>query len=323
MILLDSVHKRFGSVHAVRGVSFELAPGQIVGLLGPNGAGKTTTIRMAVGYFMPDAGHVVIGGHDTGESPELARSKVGYMPESTPLYPEMRVADYLAFRGRLFGMPHAERRAAVSRVVDWCSLESVRHRRIGVLSKGFRQRVGLAAALLHDPPVLVLDEPTNGLDPSQIQEVRELVKELSSRRTMLISSHILSEVERLCDRIIVISGGEVKGDGTPAQLSEAASHGREYLVEARCATPEEAGRFAARLRSVNGVASCDAGEAGEAGWKRWTLVAHPGAGDLRERIAAMAIEDRVMIRELHAATPSLERAFDTLIGTISTEAGRP
>jgi ABC-2 type transport system ATP-binding protein len=176
MIVVEAVHKTFGSVHAVRGVSFELVPGQIAGLLGPNGAGKTTTIRMVVGYCMPDRGRVLIGGFDTASSPAAARSKIGYMPESSPLYPEMRVVDYLSFRGKLFGLDRSTRRAAIAKVIDWCSLGTVAQRRVGVLSKGFKQRVCLAAALLHDPPVLVLDEPTNGLDPTQIQEVRSLVR---------------------------------------------------------------------------------------------------------------------------------------------------
>lgn len=312
MILLDDVHKTFGSVHAVRGVAFEVPPGQIVGLLGPNGAGKTTTIRMAVGYFMPDRGRVVIDGHDTRESPEAARSRIGYMPEATPLYQEMRVADYLDFRGRLFSMARTARREAAARVMDRCDLIEVAHRRIGVLSKGFRQRVGLAAALLHDPPVLVLDEPTNGLDPAQIREVRGLVKELATRRTMLISSHILSEVERLCDRLIVVSGGRVRGDGTPEQLAAAASQEREYVLEAKPESDAVAASFSNLLGSIAGVASCAAFESLEGGWRRWRIAGRSDAADLRESLAAAASSMGMPLRELHALTPSLERAFHAL-----------
>ncbi len=312
MILLDDVHKTFGSVHAVRGVTFEVPPGQIVGLLGPNGAGKTTTIRMSVGYFMPDRGRVVIDGHDTRESPEAARSRIGYMPEATPLYPEMRVADYLDFRGRLFAMDRSSRREATARVMDRCDLTQVAHRRIGVLSKGFRQRVGLAAALLHDPPVLVLDEPTNGLDPAQIREVRGLVKELAAKRTMLISSHILSEVERLCDRLIVVSGGRVRGDGTPERLAAAASQEREYVLEARFDTDESARGFEAAVASLSGVASCSSSEPLDGAWRRFRVSARADGADLRESLAAAARARDIPVRELHALTPSLERAFHAL-----------
>ena len=312
MILLEDVHKTFGSVHAVRGVAFEVPPGQIVGLLGPNGAGKTTTIRMAVGYFMPDRGRVLIDGHDTRESPEAARSRIGYMPEATPLYQEMRVADYLDFRGRLFSMTRTARREAAARVMDRCDLIEVAHRRIGVLSKGFRQRVGLAAALLHDPPVLVLDEPTNGLDPAQIREVRSLVKELATRRTMLISSHILSEVERLCDRLIVVSAGRVRGDGTPEQLAAAASQEREYVLEAKPESDAVAASFSSLLGSLAGVASCAAFESLESGWRRWRISGRSDAADLRESLAAAARSLDMPVRELHALTPSLERAFHAL-----------
>lgn len=313
MILLDDVHKTFGSVHAVRGVTFEVPPGQIVGLLGPNGAGKTTTIRMAVGYFMPGRGRVVIDGLDTRESPEAARARIGYMPEATPLYQEMRVADYLDFRGRLFAMGRSSRREAVSRVMDRCDLTQVAHRRIGVLSKGFRQRVGLAAALLHDPPVLVLDEPTNGLDPAQIREVRGLVKELAVKRTMLISSHILSEVERLCDRLIVVSGGRVRGDGTPEQLAAAASQEREYVLEAKPGSPQAARGFEAAVLSLPGVVSCRPPELLARDWRRWSVSARPDAADLRESLAAAARAADIPVRELHALTPSLERAFHALV----------
>ncbi|MCX5690833.1 MAG: ABC transporter ATP-binding protein [Planctomycetota bacterium] len=313
MILLDDVHKKFGSVHAVQGISFELVPGQIAGLLGPNGAGKTTTIRMVVGYFMPDVGRVLIDGHDTATSAAAARRRVGYMPESSPLYPEMRVADYLAFRGKIFGLDRSERRTALARVIDWCSLGSVAARRIGVLSKGFKQRVTLAAALLHDPPVLVLDEPTNGLDPTQIQEVRTLVRELSAKRTMLISSHILSEVERLCDRIIVVAGGKVRGDGTPQQLAAAVADGRTYSVQGRVADDAAAQRLVTRWKQAATIESVHAQASADGQWRQWTLVASRNAEDPRELIAQAALAEQVLLRELRTNAPTLERAFQSLV----------
>lgn len=322
MILLDDVHKKFGLIQAVQGISFELVPGQIAGLLGPNGAGKTTTIRMVVGYFMPDAGRVLIDGHDTATSAAAARRQIGYMPESAPLYPEMRVADYLHFRGRIFGLDRGTRRTATGRVIDWCSLGSVATRRIGVLSKGFKQRVTLAAALLHDPPVLVLDEPTNGLDPTQIQEVRALVRELSARRTMLISSHILSEVERLCDRIIVVAGGKVRGDGTPGQLAAAVAGGRTYSVQGRVADQAVAERLEARWKQSTTIETIVADSVTDGPWRHWTLVVSRDAGDPREFIAQAAVAEQVLLRELRTNAPSLERAFQSLVEGAARE-GRP
>jgi ABC-2 type transport system ATP-binding protein len=234
------------------------------------------------------------------------------MPESTPLYPEMKVSDYLDYRGRLFGLPRSRRRAAIASVTDWCSLESVSTRRIGALSKGFKQRVGLAAALLHDPPVLVLEEPTNGLDPTQIHEVRGLVKRLSERRTMLISSHILSEVERLCDRIIIMSAGVVRADGTPSQLGALMSDGRVYQIEAKAISADKLKTLTSMLAAVAGVDSVQEQAAADDGWYSFVVRSKAGAPDLREALAGASQRAGASIRELHAVMPTLERVFRTL-----------
>ncbi|MBN8646129.1 MAG: ABC transporter ATP-binding protein, partial [Planctomycetes bacterium] len=191
MIRLRQVEKRFADVRAVRGVTLDIERGQVVGVLGPNGAGKTTTIRMIAGLLPPSAGTVEVDGLDSVADSLAVRARLGYMPESSPLYPEMRVRSYLAYRAGLYAMRGRAAREAVERVIDRCRLGEARSRRIGTLSKGFRQRVGLAAAILHDPAVVILDEPTSGLDPAQVVEARELIRELSGRRTMLIVSHIL------------------------------------------------------------------------------------------------------------------------------------
>jgi len=315
MILVDQVSKSFGSVQAVRSISFELAPGQVAGLLGPNGAGKTTTIRMIVGFLMPDRGRVLIDGKDTAASAAHARRQLGYMPEATPLYQEMRVGEYLTYRGKLFGLDRASRRAAATKVIDRCWLGPVITRRIGALSKGFKQRVGLAAALIHDPPVLVLDEPTNGLDPTQIREVRELVKELGKDRTMLISSHILPEVERLCDRLIVIAGGMVRADGSPADLTRGTGLSNEYIVQSRITRSEDVAKFVQLMSRLGFVASVEhsphRGQHGE--WMEWVIGAKPNAPDLREAIATAAMQGGVLLRELRTQSVSLERVFHQLI----------
>jgi ABC-2 type transport system ATP-binding protein len=230
MLCVRGVTKSFGSFRAVGGVggagggvgvgvSFEIAKGQIVGLLGPNGAGKTTTIRMITGMFPPDTGTITVNGSDTIDASIAARQAIGYLPESAPAYAEMAVEDLIDFRATLHGLPRRTRKAQVDRAIERCWLSDVRRRRVGHLSKGYRQRVGLAAAIVHDPKVLILDEPSNGLDPTQIAEMRRLIRELGQDRVVLVSSHILPEVEKTCDRVIIMIRGQVAADGTTASLT--------------------------------------------------------------------------------------------------------
>lgn len=317
MLRVEGVHKSFGGVRAVQGISFELQPGQVAGLLGPNGAGKTTTIRMITGFYLPDQGRVQIGGYDTIDQAAAAHARLGYLPESTPLYPEMRVTDYLHFRGRLFGMDRSARKAAVEHVVSRCWLKEVRGRRISKLSKGFRQRVGLAAALLHNPPVLILDEPSNGLDPSQIRETRQLVRELASDRTMLMSSHILPEVEKICDRVIIVAAGKVRADGPPAQLIRDAGDQGTYLVQCRGGRPGDDERFSRLMTTVPYVQSVRRTNPDRPGeltdWTHWVIVAQRGSPDLREAIAHTALQNGLLLRELRTDAATLERVFLRLV----------
>ena len=240
MITVKHASKSFGKTRAVRDLSFELQPGQMTGLLGPNGAGKTTTIRMIAGYLAPDtgtitlAGHAVAGGNSTTD-PVAARRDLGYLPESAPLYTELRPAQYLDYRAKLFALPRRERRAAIARVLDQCRLTDMAHKRIGTLSKGYRQRVGLAAALVHNPPVLILDEPTNGLDPAQMRTTRALIAELAADRTVLLCTHVIPEVERACARVLVIAGGRLVADGPPAEVGR-----RSDTIQIECRDTESA-----------------------------------------------------------------------------------
>ncbi len=223
---LQNLSKRFGSVLAVDDISFSVEQGEVVGFLGPNGAGKTTTLRMLTGFLPPSAGSVRIAGHDMFEAPLLARQAVGYLPETPPVYLEMNVASYLRYVTAIKGLPRGERRDAVDRALARCGLQDVARSVIGTLSKGFRQRVGLAQAIVAEPPVLVLDEPTVGLDPIQIREIRGLITELaapadgSPRQTVILSTHILAEVEAICDRVILINEGAKAVDETLASLTE-------------------------------------------------------------------------------------------------------
>jgi ABC-2 type transport system ATP-binding protein len=229
MIAVENLTKYYGEYPAVRGVSFEVPRGRVVGFLGPNGAGKSTTMRILAGFLTATSGRASIAGHDVFANPIAARRAIGYMPESCPLYPELRVSEYLKFRAGLKGLGWGTRRKRIDYVLEKCWLKDVRRQLIGTLSKGYRQRVGLADALLADPPVLILDEPTAGLDPTQIRETRKLIRELGSQHTMLLSTHILSEVEMTCDTVIIIDKGQVAENGTLADVR--AKHRNRNLEE--------------------------------------------------------------------------------------------
>ncbi len=213
MIEARGLSKRYGDVVAVDDVSFEIGKGEVVGFLGPNGAGKTTTMRMLTGFIPPTDGTAVIAGHDIFENPIAARGAIGYLPETPPLYPEMTVDSFLSYVAKIKDVPRRERREAVDRALQRCGLATVRRRVIGTLSRGFRQRVGIAQALVHDPPVLILDEPTVGLDPIQVREIRALIRDLAApskgemQQTVILSTHILGEVEAICRRVILINEG--------------------------------------------------------------------------------------------------------------------
>ena len=241
--------KTFGTVQAVGGISFAVARGEVVGFLGPNGAGKTTTMRILAGIFPPTSGDVRIAGHDPLREPLACRRAVGYFCESAPYYPELRVDEYLGFVARMKRVPRARRSAAIDEVIAACGLEKVAHRRVGTLSKGYRQRVGVAQALSGAPPILIMDEPTIGLDPEQVVEIRELVRGLRGDRTVLFSSHILSEVEAVCERVIVIARGRLVAEGTPAELGQRL--GRRRRVRLRVDGGGDA--VAAALRALPGT----------------------------------------------------------------------
>jgi ABC-2 type transport system ATP-binding protein len=239
LIEVTGLSKRYGEVLAVRDVSFKVASGEVVGFLGPNGAGKTTTMRMLTGFLPPSSGRVVVAHHDLAAEPMKARRAIGYLPEIPPLYPEMRVVEYVTYTAALRDVPRAERRAKVERALQICGLADVSRRVIGTLSKGYRQRVGLAQAVVHEPAVLVLDEPTAGLDPVQIREIRNLIGTLANEqgRTVVLSTHILAEVEQICSRVILISRGRVRLDGP---LQEVRGQGTLEEVFLREAMAEDA-----------------------------------------------------------------------------------
>jgi ABC-2 type transport system ATP-binding protein len=301
MIEVRDLTKSFGTVDAVRGISFTVGRGEIVGFLGPNGAGKTTTMRMLTGIFPPTTGQVRIAGHDPQTDPLACRRAIGYFPEYAPFYPDLRVAGYLRFVARMKRIPRAERDLAVLRALKAAGLEHVAERRIGTLSKGYRQRVGIAQALCGDPPILVLDEPTIGLDPGQVVEIREFVGGLKGTRTVMFSSHILSEVEALCERVIVIAHGRVVGEGTPAQLHDRL--GRRQRIRLRTDGPPAAVQPV--LQALPGVQAVVAEDG------RW--LADAGAGDVARAIGEAMRANGWAVLELHQEAIDLEDVFIQLV----------
>ena len=302
MIEVRDLTKTFGAVEAVAGISFTVREGEIVGFLGPNGAGKTTTMRILAGIFPPTSGEIRIASHDPLRDSLACRGAVGYFPEYAPFYPDLSVEGYLHFVARLKRIARAARRAAVARVLAACGLEGVARRRVGTLSKGYRQRVGLAQALCGDPPILILDEPTIGLDPGQVVEVREFVRGLRGTRTVLFSSHILSEVEALCERVVVIARGRLAGEGTPAELGRRL--GRRQRVWLRVEGPGEA--VSAVLHALAGVDRVS--EQGGAFVVEGTL------DDLARVVGEAMQRAGWPVRELRQETLDLEEIFLRLVG---------
>ncbi|MEI6084772.1 MAG: ABC transporter ATP-binding protein [Verrucomicrobiota bacterium] len=303
MIKVENLTKRYAGVTALNGVSFEVKRGEIVGFLGPNGAGKSTTMRILAGFIPASAGSVAVAGFDVFEDSLEVRRHIGYMPENNPLYVDMRVGEYLKFRAKIKGVARSERSDRLDEVLKQTGLVEVRHRVIGQLSKGFRQRVGLADALLAEPDLLILDEPTIGLDPVQILQVRELIKDLGKRHTILISSHILPEVEKTCDRVIIIHHGRILASDTPENLVKTLHAGGLINVEVRGPGTD----VQAAMRKVEGVESfeCRVGEDGFV-----TVSVNPVAGaDPREAIYKLVAASGWTLRELSRKRTSLEDIF--------------
>jgi ABC-2 type transport system ATP-binding protein len=301
MIEAHELTRRYGPTTAVDGISLFVGEGEIVGILGPNGAGKTTTLRMITGFLPPSEGRVTVGGHDLFDEPRVARREIGYLPENVALYPEMRVEEYLAYRARLQGLGRAEARAAIGEALERCLVSEVRRQTIGTLSKGYRQRVGLAQAILHRPRVLVLDEPTVGLDPKQIIAIRELIRELGGERTLLLSTHILPEVELLCHRVMIIDRGRIVGQGTPEELRTRLQGHALLRIEVEGAPPEAAAAFE-ELAEVASVRP-HPGLAGS------LLVEGAEGADPRAPVFRRAVERGWVLLALEAERASLEDVF--------------
>ncbi|MFH0946727.1 MAG: ATP-binding cassette domain-containing protein [Planctomycetota bacterium] len=314
MIAVEHLTKWYGDVRAVDDITFEVSEGEVVGFLGPNGAGKTTTLRILTAFMPASAGSVRIGGFDVLTQSLQVRRRLGYLPETVPIYPDMRVEEFLRFRALLKGVSRKGLKGRVEAALDRCGCLDMRRRMIGKLSKGYRQRVGLADAIVHDPPLLVLDEPTSGLDPNQRVSVRELISSLGENKTVILSSHILAEVEAVAERVIIINRGQAIADGEPGQILRKMGVGSRVRLEAR-ASPEQ---LRSSLRRLEGTASTQVEPLAD----EWAAaeIQFEEPGDHRERVGRIVQESGFLLRELASPTTSLEDLFRRLT---ADEGGRP
>jgi ABC-2 type transport system ATP-binding protein len=315
MIQVENLSKDYGPTRAVDRVTFNVRKGEVLGFLGPNGAGKSTTMKMLTCFLAPTGGTARVAGHDVFDESLEVRRRIGYLPEDTPIYRDMTVLEYLHFAAEMRGMEHARRELRIKEIGGRCGLTESAGKLVGELSKGFRQRLGLAQAMLHDPDILILDEPTSGLDPNQIVEIRSLIKEVGQEKTVILSTHILPEVQATCSRILIISGGRLVADGTPDEL-RARERGSRYrvVVEAN-GSPQDAIRD--RLTKISGVLRCEklATEDGAHGF----AIDGASTEDLRKHLFRAAVDNRWTLLELVRESASLEDVFRTLTTTIGEE----
>jgi len=306
MIEVRDLWKNYGETQALSGVTFSIRPGEVVGLLGPNGAGKTTTMKIIVGYLIPSQGTARVAGFDVGDSPLEIQQRIGYLPENAPLYSDMLAQDYLEFMAEVRQLEPTVRRKRIERVVEECAIQPALTRPIGHLSKGYRQRVGLASTLLHDPPILILDEPTGGLDPNQIVEVRELIRRLGETKTVILSTHILPEVEASCGRAVILIDGRVRADGSLGELTRS----RVQLVTV---APDDSGRARSLFEALPSVERAEVSDAGD-GFHSYRLHL-TDEHEVGQAVAEIVRQNGWAMRELRRDDKSLEQVFRELTET--------
>ncbi len=318
MIEVRDLARTYGSFHALAGVSFTINSGEIVGFLGPNGAGKTTTMKILTGFLSPTGGGAKVAGFDVVSQSLEVRRRIGYLPESAPIYAEMRVMDYLDFIGRVRGMAQAERVTAIERTAAECDITDRLHQPVGTLSKGYRQRVGLAQALLHQPPILILDEPTSGLDPNQILAIRNLIRRIGRSRTVILSTHILQEVQATCDRVLILNRGQIVADAPTEQIQSAQAGGALVKVvfgagTVRLGTPA----LRALVAAIPGVTRVTEQTAEEADQQAFEVLA---AHDVRKELFDLAVTQGLRVWELTKERSTLEEVFRRLTGSAEEKA---
>lgn len=310
MISIEGLTKDYGTTHALQGLNFQVPRGQIVGFLGPNGAGKSTTMKILAGYATPTAGTARIAGMDVTVDSIATRRLLGYLPENNPLYEEMIVVDFLDFVAQVRGIPAAERRGRMKNTAERCGLVSVIGKKIGELSKGFRQRVGLAQAILHNPDLLILDEPTSGLDPNQIVEIRNLIKELGAAKTVILCTHILSEVQTTCNRVLIINEGKLVADDTPEHLTTGQGGTVQVVLASRFGGTLQPTEVRSLLERIPGVSAVESGQAEGPGTLGFVL--RYADEDPRRGLFEAAVKNNLLILEVRRKHVSLEETFRKL-----------
>jgi ABC-2 type transport system ATP-binding protein len=304
MITASNLSKYFGSTRALNDISFEVKKGEVLGFLGPNGAGKTTTMRVLTCYHPADTGTATIAGFDVFENPLEVKKLIGYLPENNPLYMDMGIVDYLEFIAHIRAIPSSKKRKQIKHVIELCGLRGELQKDIGELSKGFRQRVGLAQALLHDPAILIMDEPTIGLDPTQIIEIRELIKKIGKEKTIILSSHILPEVSATCDRIIIINRGEIVGSGTPEEMALSAKAGEITYITIRGPLQE----VQEKLNTLEKIQEIIYLAGKESELNQFEIKSAVGI-DVREELFFLVAQNGWSLTELYQKTANLEDIF--------------
>ena len=309
-ITVSTLSKSYGSHQAVQNISFTVDKGEVVGFLGPNGAGKSTTLKILTGFLSPSSGQTFINGVDVLESPILAQQQLGYLPENAPLYPDMTVYDYLKYIAKIRGLGKSEQALAIEKISSQCQISDRWHQPIGELSKGYRQRVGLAQALIHNPPIVILDEPTTGLDPNQIVEMRSLIREIGKTKTVILSTHILSEVQVTCDRVLIIDKGQLVADGTVEEIiaqSQSHLHWKLVLSESKVQLSSE--QIQTVLSDLDGVEACTALNNIPDGEQGFTIVC---SKDVRAELFGVIVENGLTLLELSPHKDDLESVFHRL-----------
>jgi ABC-2 type transport system ATP-binding protein len=313
-ILVSNLSKYYGTAKAVDNLSFEVHSGEILGFLGPNGAGKTTSMRIITCYLTPSSGTVKVEGRDVVEESFEVRKLVGYLPEQNPLYLDMNVLDYLEYSAQLQGVPKDRMLRRLREMVDVCGLGEMKHKDIGQLSKGYRQRVGLAAAMIHDPRVLILDEPTSGLDPNQIVEIRSLIQNLGKEKTVVLSTHILPEVQATCDRVVIINRGKIVADGPIEDLQRSLYGGERVMLEVALPEEETFKSVSTQVKAIPAIESVSL--VSELNGTMKFSVATTQAVDVRKEIFQLCIQKGWTILELHREQTSLEEIFRELTSDV-------
>jgi ABC-2 type transport system ATP-binding protein len=309
-IAVRNLTKLYDTEKAVNDISFDVNTGEILGFLGPNGAGKTTTMKIITCYMPPTSGMVEVEGLNIAEHSLEVRKKIGYLPEMNPLYLDMNVMEYLEYSARLHGLKDALLRSRLKEMIDVCGIADVRHKDIGELSKGFRQRVGLAQAMIHDPEVLILDEPTSGLDPNQIVEIRHLIRQLGRAKTVVLSTHILTEVQATCDRVIIINEGTIVADGTLEQLQQSFRGSEKITLELKASTTNAMTAIYPKFKDIGHVESVEyGGQEGEI--HKFSILTEKGF-DVREEIFRRAVSEGWVLIEMSRRATSLEEVFHKL-----------